>query len=41
MDAVLIFFRRKVVKVQPDPEKMFLEPSWSESLKVTIYRDID
>lgn len=34
MDSVLIFFKRKVLKVNPDIEKLFLEPNWSESLKV-------
>ncbi|KAJ8938536.1 hypothetical protein NQ318_016906 [Aromia moschata] len=34
MDAVIIYFKRKIDPVKPDPEKNFLIPSWSESLKV-------
>lgn len=34
MDAVLIYFKRKIDPTKPDPEKSFLTPSWSESLKV-------
>uniref|UniRef100_A0A6P7GBN3 Dynein heavy chain 8, axonemal-like n=1 Tax=Diabrotica virgifera virgifera TaxID=50390 RepID=A0A6P7GBN3_DIAVI len=34
MDAVLIYFKRKLEPVKPDPERNFLVPSWSESLKV-------
>ncbi|XP_019756852.1 dynein axonemal heavy chain 8 [Dendroctonus ponderosae] len=34
MDAVLIYFKRKIDPIKPDPEKAFLTPSWSESLKV-------
>nr|XP_023019976.1 dynein heavy chain 8, axonemal [Leptinotarsa decemlineata] len=34
MDAVLIYFKRKVEPVKPDPDKNFLVPCWSESLKV-------
>ncbi|CAG9816206.1 unnamed protein product [Phaedon cochleariae] len=34
MDAVLIYFKRKIEPVKPDPEKNFLIPAWAESLKV-------
>lgn len=34
MDAVLIYFKRKLEPTKPDPEKTFLVPTWSESLKV-------
>ncbi|XP_060520516.1 dynein axonemal heavy chain 8 isoform X2 [Cylas formicarius] len=34
MDAVLIYFKRKLEPTKPDYEKSFLVPSWSESLKV-------
>lgn len=34
MDAVLIYFKRKVESVKVDLEKNFLVASWSESLKV-------
>ncbi|XP_072395911.1 dynein axonemal heavy chain 8 [Diabrotica undecimpunctata] len=34
MDCVLIYFKRKLEPVKPDPERNFLVPSWSESLKV-------
>lgn len=34
MDAVLIYFKRKLEPVKPDFEKSFLMPSWNESLKV-------
>nr|CAI5817756.1 unnamed protein product [Callosobruchus analis] len=34
MDAVCIYFRRKLEPVKPDPEKNFLVASWGESLKV-------
>lgn len=33
MDVVLILFQRRLEKVQPDLEKLFLISSWSESLK--------
>lgn len=34
MDAVLIYFKRKIDPVKPDPEKNFFASSWAESLKV-------
>jgi hypothetical protein len=34
MDSVLILFQKKIQKVIPDSDKLFLEPSWSDSLKV-------
>lgn len=34
MDVCLILFRRKVNVVKVDSSKQFLEPSWSEALKV-------
>ena len=34
MDAVLIYFKRKLEPIQPDYEKKFLVTSWPESLKV-------
>lgn len=34
MDAVLILFGKRLEYVKPDPEKVFLVPSWAESLKV-------
>lgn len=34
MDAVIIYFKKKLESVKPDFEKNFLVPSWSESLKV-------
>lgn len=36
MDAVIIYFKRKVEPVKPDPEKAFLMASWAESLKVKL-----
>jgi len=33
MDCVLILFQRPVDKVQQDPEKPTVKPSWSEALK--------
>ncbi|KAL1516507.1 hypothetical protein ABEB36_000416 [Hypothenemus hampei] len=35
MDAVLLYFKRKIEPTKPDFEKNFLIPSWNESLKVT------
>ncbi|XP_047042441.1 dynein axonemal heavy chain 8-like [Helicoverpa zea] len=34
MDAVILLFRKRIDPIRPDPEKQFLTPSWSESLKV-------
>ncbi|XP_063230049.1 dynein axonemal heavy chain 8-like [Bacillus rossius redtenbacheri] len=34
LDAVLIFFRRKVNPAKADFERGFMEPSWAESLKL-------
>lgn len=34
MDSVLILFQKKMQKVIPDYDKLFLEPFWNESLKV-------
>lgn len=34
MDCVLIYFKKKLEPVKIDPEKKFILPSWSESLKV-------
>lgn len=34
MDAVIIYFKKKLESVKPDPDKNFLVPSWAESLKV-------
>lgn len=34
MDAVLIYFKKKVEPVKPDPDHQFLMMAWSESLKV-------
>ncbi|KAJ8919734.1 hypothetical protein NQ315_006262 [Exocentrus adspersus] len=34
MDAVCIYFKRKLEPVKADPEKNFLVPAWTESLKV-------
>ncbi|XP_076264862.1 dynein heavy chain 8, axonemal kl-3 [Rhynchophorus ferrugineus] len=34
MDAVLLYFKRKIEPTKPDFEKSFLTPSWAESLKV-------
>ncbi|XP_050311595.1 dynein axonemal heavy chain 8 [Anthonomus grandis grandis] len=34
MDAVLIYFKRKMEPTKADPEKSFLVPSWADSLKV-------
>ncbi|KAG5882158.1 Dynein heavy chain 5, partial [Gonioctena quinquepunctata] len=34
MDAVLIYFKRKIEPTKPDLEKNFLMSSWNESLKV-------
>ncbi|CAG9764101.1 unnamed protein product [Ceutorhynchus assimilis] len=34
MDAVLIYFKRKMEPTKPDYEKNFLVPSWADSLKV-------
>ncbi|XP_022821404.1 dynein heavy chain 8, axonemal-like [Spodoptera litura] len=34
MDAVILLFRKRIDSIKPDPEKQFLTPSWSESLKV-------
>lgn len=34
MDAVLVYFKRKLEPVKPDYERNFLVSSWSESLKV-------
>ncbi|XP_025829635.1 dynein heavy chain 8, axonemal [Agrilus planipennis] len=34
MDAVIIYFKKHIEPTVPDPEKKFLMPSWSESLKV-------
>lgn len=34
MDAVIIYFKRKLEPVKPDFDKNFLLTSWNESLKV-------
>lgn len=33
MDVVLILFQRRLEKVSPDMDRLFLVSSWSESLK--------
>lgn len=38
MDAVLIYFKRKIEPTKPDFEKQFLTASWAESLKVCLFQ---
>lgn len=40
MDAVLIYFKRKIEPTKPDFEKQFLTASWAESLKVCPFRKL-
>lgn len=34
MDCVCILFRKRIKAIKPDLEKLFLQSSWEESLKV-------
>lgn len=40
MDAVLIYFKKKLDPVKPDFDKNFIVSSWTESLKVINGSDI-
>lgn len=34
MDCVIILFGKRLEPVKPDPDKQFIQASWSEALKV-------